>query len=190
AQLVGITLSMMAHAGIKGVWGYGLLMGLLGLFFPGGDDDAENWLQDALLLEGDDAGSAAWNSIMGMALNGAPGQIAGVRLTTRLGMPDLWFRDSGRNLEGTDAWNHLVNDMLGPVIGIGAGAARGLGMMSKDPWRGVEAGAPKFIRDGMQSYRFVTEGANTLNGDPLIEDMIPIEVLSKVAGFTPARLSE
>ncbi|MDP0928496.1 hypothetical protein Q0601_15020 [Paracoccus onubensis] len=42
----------------------------------------------------------------------------------------------------------------------------------------------------MQSYRFVTEGANTLNGDPLIEDMNPIEVLSKVAGFTPARLSE
>src|SRR5699024_9160529 len=52
AQLTGITLSMMAHAGIKGVWGYGLLMGLLGLFFPGGDDDAEQWLEDALLLEG------------------------------------------------------------------------------------------------------------------------------------------
>ncbi|WP_245999330.1 PLxRFG domain-containing protein [Paracoccus methylarcula] len=190
AQLVGITLSMMAHAGIKGVWGYGLLMGLLGLFFPGGEDDSEDWLQDALLLDGDDMGSAAWNYMMGMALNGAPGQVLGVDLTNRIGMPNLWFRDSGRDLEGTDAWNHIMNDMLGPVIGIGASMARGIGMASKDPWRGIEAGAPKFIRDGMQSYRFATEGAQTLNGDPLIEDMGPTEVLAKVAGFTPARLSE
>lgn len=190
SQLIGITLSMMAHAGIRGAWGYGLLMTLLGLFFPGGDDDAEKWLENALLMEGDDTGTAAWNWIMGMALNGAPGHVTGLDLTSRIGMPNLWFRDSGRDMEGTDAWNQLVNDMLGPVIGIGAGVARGMGMMSRDSWRGIESGMPKFIRDGMQAYRFATYGAVTLNGDPLIENVNPYEVLAKVSGFTPARLSE
>lgn len=190
SQLVGITLSMMAHAGIRGVWGYGLLMTLLGMFFPDGDDEAEKWLENALLMEGDDAGTAAWNWTMGLLLNGVPGHATGVDLTQRIGSPNLWFRESGRNLEGTDAWNHVVNDLLGPIFGIGAGIARGAGMAGRDPWRGVEAGMPKFIRDGMQAYRFATEGATTLNGDPLIEDMGPGEVLAKVSGFTPARLSE
>lgn len=190
AQLVGITLSMFAHAGIRGVWGYGILMCLLGIFFPGGDDDAEKWLENALLMEGDDAGTAAWNWTMGLALNGAPGHLTNIDLTSRIGSPNLWFRDSGRDLEGSDAWNQMVNDMLGPVFGIGAGIARGAGMASRDPWRAVETAMPKFLRDGMQSYRFATEGAVTLNGDPLIEDMKPQEVLSKIAGFTPARLSE
>ncbi|MCG6110743.1 MAG: PLxRFG domain-containing protein [Paracoccus sp.] len=189
AQLVGITLSMMAHAGIRGVWGYGIIMGLLGVFFPGGDDDAEKWMENALLMEGDDPGTAAWNWMMKLLLDGAPGQLTGVDLTQRIGSPSLWFRDSGRDLEGADAWNHLVNDMLGPVFGIGAGVVKGVSMMSRDPWRGIEASMPKFIRDPMQAYRFATEGATTLNGDPLIENMGPGEVLAKISGFTPARLS-
>jgi hypothetical protein len=71
----------MAHAGIKGVWGYGIITTLLGLFFEGGDDDVDRYLQDMLLVEGDGAGAAAWNYGMGMVLNGIPGHVAGVDLT-------------------------------------------------------------------------------------------------------------
>ncbi|MDO5621203.1 MAG: PLxRFG domain-containing protein [Paracoccus sp. (in: a-proteobacteria)] len=189
-QLIGITLSMMAHAGIRGTWGYGLLMMLLGLFFPGGEDDAEKWLENALLMEGDDPGTAAWNWIMGMALNGAPGHVTGIDLTQRIGMPNLWFRDSGRDLEGEDMWNHFVNDMLGPVAGIASGAIKGASMMKRDTMRGIEQMVPKFVRDPLQAARFWFDGARTLNGDPLIENMNPLQVLSKASGFTPAQLTE
>lgn len=154
-QLIGITLSMMAHAGIRGAWGYGLLMMLLGMFFPGGGDDAEEWLQDALLMEGDGPGVAAWNFGMGMALNGAPGRILGADLTERIGMPNLWFRGDDRDLEGQDLYYTHMQELLGPVAGIPLGFYRGIEYAADgDWWRGVEAGVPKMVRDLMKAGRF------------------------------------
>ncbi len=191
-QLIGITLSMMAHAGIKGTWGYGLLMMFLGVFFPGGSDDAEEKLQDALLLEGDTPGVAAWNWIMGAALSGIPGHVTGTDLSERIGMPNLWFRGSDRDLEGEDLYMAYMKDMLGPVLGgIFPSAVRGYDMVtSGEWWRGTEAAVPKVVRDLMKSYRFAAEGAETLRGDPLIEEMTPWQIVMQMNGFTPAQLAE
>lgn len=190
-QLIGITLSMFAHAGVKGVWGYGLLMMFLGIFFPGGSDEAEEKLQDALLLEGDGPGTAAWNWIMGAALSGIPGHVTGTDLTERIGMPNLWFRGENRDLEGADLYAHYVGEVLGPVFGIGEGIFRGVSMMMDgEVWRGTEAAIPKVVRDLMKSYRFATEGAETLRGDPIIEEMSPYQIILQINGFTPAQLAE
>jgi hypothetical protein len=191
-QLVGLTLSMMAHAGIRGVWGYGLLMMLLGMLAPGADDDdIKEWLQEALLMQGDSAGVAAWNFTMGAALNGVPGQILGVDLTDRIGMPNLWFREARNDLEGSDLYTHYIMELLGPAAGVGGGFFRGAQLAADGEWwRGVESAVPKAIRDGMKSARYVTEGVNTLKGDSLIESISPYQALVQAIGFTPAEISE
>jgi hypothetical protein len=191
AQLVGITLSMMAHAGIKGTFGYGIIMGLLALFFPGDADDLEDWMQDALLMEGDDFATASWNYTMGMALNGVPGQITGLNLTSRIGMPDLWFRGSNRDLEGRDVYAHYVKEMLGPVYGIGEGFVRGAYSIGEGEFgRGLEGMVPKFLRDPIKTGRYAAEGVQTWNGDPIVENPTPWELLMQANGFTSARVAE
>lgn len=190
-QLAGITLSMMAHAGIKGTWGYGLAIGLLGMFAPGGSDDIEKWLHEALLMNEDEPGAAAWNYAMGAALNGAPGQILGIDLSERIGMPNLWFRGSDRDLEGSDLYASYVGEVLGPVFGIGQGLFRGVQLASSGEWyRGVETAVPKVVRDVLKGGRFASEGALTLNDDPLIEDMSWHQIIAQLSGFTPAQLAE
>lgn len=191
-QLVGLTLSMMAHAGIRGVWGYGLLMMLLGMLAPGADDDdIKEWLQEALLMQGDSAGVAAWNFTMGAALNGVPGQILGVDLTDRIGMPNLWFREARNDLEGSDLYTHYIMELLGPAAGVGGGFFRGAQLAADGEWwRGVESAVPKAIRDGMKSARYVTEGVNTLKGDSLIDAVSPYQAIVQAIGFTPAEISE
>lgn len=190
-QLIGVTLSMMAHAGIRGTWGYGLIMLLLGMFFPGGDDDAEKWLQDSLLVEGDTPGAAAWNWTMGAALNGVPGHVLGLDLKERIGMPNLWFRGTDRELEGEDLYNAYVGEILGPLYGIGAGFFRGATYAADgDFWRATETAVPKVMRDMMKAGRYTVEGVTTRNGDPLLESVNPYQVLVQASGFTPAQIAE
>jgi N12 class adenine-specific DNA methylase len=191
-QLVGITLSMMAHAGIRGTWGYGLLMMLLGMLAPGADDDdLKEWLQDALLMEGDGMGVAAWNYAMGAALNGVPGQVLGIDLSERIGMPNLWFRDAQNNLEGSDLASHYATEILGPVYGIADGFFRGASLAADDNWwRGAEAASPKVIRDAMKAARYSTEGVLTLKGDVLADGIGVLDALKQVNGFTPAKIAK
>ena len=191
AQLIGITLSMMAHAGIRGTWGFGILMTLLGLFFPGGADDAEEWLQDALLMEGDDLGTATWNYAMGAAMNGAPGQVFGLDLKERIGMPNLWFRSPSKDLEGEDLYNFWVSEIGGPVLAVGESWFRGVSMLAEgNLWRGTETLLPKAARDLMKAARYSTEGVKTLNGDDILENVNPYQALVQAAGFTPAKIAE
>lgn len=191
AQLIGVTLSLFAHAGIRGVWGYGMLMTLLGLFLPGGADDQDEWLQDALLMNGDGPGVAAWNWTMGMALNGVPGAALGVDLTNRIGMPDLWFRSPDKDLEGKDLWSFYTEQILGPVAAIGGGALSGLSMVADGQVvRGLEKMVPNAVSDVLKAGRYTGEGVTTYYGDPIIENTNPWEVLMTAAGFTPGRIAE
>jgi len=191
-QLVGITISMMAHAGITGVWGWGLAMTLAAMFFPDmDDDDLEAAIIDAALLEGDGAGVSAWNYAMGMAFKGIPGHATGIDLTNRIGMPDLWFRNEERDMSGAETWQYLVGEFLGPIAGLGANWARAADLLGRGEWwRATEAAVPKFVRDVMRGGRFASEGVETINGDTIIENVTPLEALAQASGFTPARLSE
>ena len=192
AQLVGVTLMLLAHGGIRGVWGFGLIMSLLALWPDGLDDDDLNAkLQDALLLEGDSTGVAAWNYLMGMTLNGIPGHVTGTSLSERIGMPNLWFRNEARDLDASEVYMHYVGEVLGPMAGIGESMARGVDYLARGEWwRGAEAMVPKFMRDISKAVRYGANGVETLNGDPLIEDVSPWQILQQAMGFTPAQVAE
>lgn len=184
AQLVGITGQMLFHAGVKGTWGYALTMALLGVFFAGGSDDAEEALEDGLL-------NYMPKDAAAMILNGVPGHLLGINITQRIGMPELWFRSPNREMEGEDEYNYWMQQVLGAVPGMAKNVWRGVSMARDDHmWRGVETMSPKFIRDMMKTGRYWTEGAETYRGDPIIDKFKTHEALAQFIGFTPARLSE
>jgi N12 class adenine-specific DNA methylase len=191
AQLVGISLSMMAHAGIRGVWGYALITTLLGMFFPGmDDDDIDRFLQKGLLMDGESPGAMAWNYVIGMAVNGIPGQITGTELSERMGMPSLWLRDSGRNEDPEEWMTSFITDMLGPTAGILTGFARGAQLASDGEWlRATEAATPKSVRDLLKGYRYATEGVTTLSGADVLPDPNLTVSLRQAMGFTPLNVS-
>jgi len=190
-QLIGITLSMFAHAGIKGIWGYGLLMGLAALFLPGDAEDLEEWMERALIKEGDDVGTTAWNFAMGAALNGLPGQASGIALSQRIGSPDLWFRSPSSDVEGEDLGMHYMRELSGPTLGIAINAFRAGSLIGDgEIVRGVEAATPKFLRDIIKTGRFASEGVTTMRGDQIVENVNPWELIVQFNGFSPARLDE
>lgn len=186
-QLFGITAMMVANAGIKGTWLFGIAMMLAGLFFGlsgHGDDDPEEELQKAAV-------SLLGPQLAGIALNGLPGHLLGLSLSERIGMPDLWFRSPDRQLEGADAYHFWADQILGASAGIVQNLFRGVKMVSDGhTYRGVETVAPKAIRDLMRAYRYATEGATTINGDQLVETVGAADVLKQAVGFTPAQIAE
>lgn len=183
-QLTGISAQMLLQAGFKGVWGYSILMSLIGLFFPGGSDDAEKEMEKALL-------AFLPRDVVGAFLNGVPGHLLGIDLRSRIGMPDLWFRSPDRQLEGEDEYNYWVQQILGAVPGMAQNILRGVNQIGEgNVWRGTETIVPKAIRDVMRSGRYLAEGARTYNEDPIIEHFKPGEIIAQAIGFTPARLSE
>ncbi|MDO5643443.1 MAG: PLxRFG domain-containing protein, partial [Paracoccus sp. (in: a-proteobacteria)] len=159
--------------------------------FGADDDDVDEWLQDALLIEGDGPGVAAWNWTMGLALNGVPGQVTGLALTDRIGMPDLWFRSPLQEVEGKDLWAHYTEQALGPGIGIAGNMLAGLSMVSDGKYmRGMEKMVPIWAGNVLKSGRYISEGVTTYGGDPIIESVNPYQALMQASGFTPAKIAE
>ncbi len=183
-QLLGISTQMLLQAGVKGVWGYSILKALIGLFFPGGGDEAEQEVEKALL-------AVLPTAVVGALLNGVPGHLLGIDLRSRIGMPDLWFRSPDRQLEGEDEYNYWVQQLLGAVPGMAQNIHRGVQQIGEGHvWRGTETIIPKAIRDLMRSGRYFWDGAQTYNGDDIVAEFAVGELLAQAIGFTPARLSE
>jgi N12 class adenine-specific DNA methylase len=184
AQLIGITGMMMLTAGFTGTWGYALLTTLVGMFFPGGADEVEEEIKGALV-------NTLGRDMAGMILKGVPGHLTGIDLSSRIGMAELWFRRPDRMQEGQDLYNHWIEQLLGPVVAIGGNAFRGAAMVADGQvYRGIETAVPKAMRDILRAGRYQSEGVTTMNGNPILEDVAPIEALTQALGFTPARVSE
>ncbi|WP_343546776.1 PLxRFG domain-containing protein [Sphingobium yanoikuyae] len=180
-QLAGVTGMMMLTAGIRGTWMYGVAMLLASMFF--GDDAEDDFAKAIIATLGRRAG--------GMALNGVPGDTLGVDLSRRIGMPDLWFQSPERELEGGTEFDYWLLQFAGAGIGILRNTWIGTSMIADGKiYRGVETILPKFAKDLMRSARYMTEGARTLKGDPLIENMDASDVLKQALGFTPIELAE
>jgi hypothetical protein len=56
-------------------------------------------------------------------------------------------------------------------------------------YRGIEAMMPSFIKNGMKAMRFASEGALTLKGDPIVDDLSGYNLAMQALGFSPANLT-
>jgi hypothetical protein len=183
-QLIGITASMMLHAGVTGTWLYGLTMTLMALFFPGDDDDLEEEFKRVVV-------ETLGTNLGGALLYGTLGHVTGIDITTRIGMPDLWFRSPDRPLEGEDAYNYWLSEVVGAVPGIAESMLRGAEKIGEGDYiRGIEGMVPKAARDILRTYRYYTEGATTTKGDPLVDELPTLDLVKQALGFTPAVIAE
>lgn len=190
-QLAGVTGMMALNAGLTGTVGYGLAMaagGILKSMF-GDDDDPlefeERFRSDILELLGPELG--------GIVLKGMPGHYLGIDLTSRIGMPDLWWRSESRELNSDDALKEFVYQNLGAGFGIIRNTYNGVDLaLQGNVERGVETAAPKFIRDLLRFRRYASDGVESIRGDQVIapDDLSAWNLASQAMGFTPAKIAD
>jgi len=187
-QLAGIFGQMALWGGVGGIFGFNMLMSILGLAFGDEDDpfDFERRFRDSMIdILGPELG--------GMVMNGVPGHYLGVDLTNRIGMPDIWFRSPTRDLQGKDEFQYYVMNALGASVSMVGDALRGIHLITDgNVARGLETMAPKPIKDALKTYRYANEGLADLRGNEVLprKEIDAIDKLAQIVGFTPAKIVE
>jgi hypothetical protein len=116
---------------------------------------------------------------------GLANEMLGVDLANRISMNSLLYRAPLIDKDQSNLWT-LIEQLGGPVIGVGLSIERGMkDIYQGEVQRGIEAMAPAAVRNGLKSFRFATEGAETRRGDPITEDINPYNVVMQGLGFAP-----
>jgi len=118
--------------------------------------------------------------------------LTGASIGARVSLDELWLRSPNRELEGHAMAHYLLEQAAGPLFGgLLTNTLRGMQQLHDGhTWRGIETMLPKALKDGLKALRYAHEGANTLKGEPLINEMSAQESLLQLSGFAPARLNE
>lgn len=171
-QLAGVFASSALLAGAQGLPMFGVLAMMYNLFLA--DDDEPKF----------DEAARQW---MGDFYYNGPLQAAfGVEIASRMGLSDLIFRD-GLVRDQQSVFLSAMEMMGGPVFGVASRMERGINLIAEgNTARGIEQMLPSAIGNGLKSIRFATEGANTLRGDPITDDLGAASVVGQAFGFAPA----
>ena len=180
-QFLGISGMAFTLAGAKGLPFMGaasVLAEMLHTLF--GDDDEPFDFQTEMR---EFFGDAMYKGAINYALN--------LEVANRIGVAqDLLFRDDPRGIAEDGYVLTAMKQAFGPAGSYFWGAERGIRAMAEgNVMRGVESLLPSFIRNGLKGGRYMTEGALTLKGDPIDEDISAYNSLMQVLGFSPADLS-
>jgi hypothetical protein len=117
--------------------------------------------------------------------------ITGLSIAERTGLSDLIFRENPFAGDQATLADNFANYFGGPVYGAASRIKRGMDLISEgELQRGVEAIMPVAVSNVLKSYRFATEGANTMRGDPIVGDIGAWNVAAQMLGFTPAEYTK
>jgi hypothetical protein len=171
-QIVGLFASSGLLAGVQGLPLYGAIALLANTIFL--DDEDEDFDSIAASFFGEGMYSGVINAV------------AGVDVAPRIGMTNLVYR-SLPNRQEEDLLMHLAEILGGPVYGTADRMLQGLRLVGEgEVWRGTERFLPSALSNGMKSVRYATEGATTLRGDPILEDINPWNIFAQSLGLAPA----
>lgn len=176
-------------SGAMGLPFYGIARSVGNTYHAAFGDENEPWDFDTEFRGwlGDHLGKDAGNVVAGGAFN----PVAGFDLGSRVSLSDEWFREPDHELEGKDAYYNLLESLAGPMGSLVKNLYVGTKLIGDGHMeRGLETIMPKPIKDTMKATRFAKEGVNTINGDPIIDDITTSEELMQVLGFTPTRLAD
>lgn len=181
-QLFGIAAMAFAFAGAQGMPFFGLVEFMYDVFHAAfGDDDEysdfKNW---------------ARNTLGEFAYKGPFVYATGADISSRTGFGDMLIRDDSRTKAELGALRYYFEQFfLGAPFSILTGVNRGAEMIGEGQWyRGLETMSPIAARNGMKAVRFWNEGARTLKGDPITDDIGAMEALYQLGGFAPAKLTD
>ena len=173
-QLAGVFGATGLLAGVGGMPIFGTMAMIANMFLEDDEEDFQTMTRQYL----------------GEGVYGGLGNyLFGVDISARIGLSELLFREN-RIAKDQSIFFTALEELGGPVVGVGMGIERGLDMISQgDTVRGLEAMAPAAIRNTMKGIRFATEGANTMRGDSIVDDIGIGHSLAQMLGFAPAEYS-
>ena len=154
-----------------------------------GDDDEEydfdNWFKNWC--------NNTFGGFIGDSISrGVVTQTLGVNLADRMGLNDLWFRDSRKSSDEVTAVQNAMINLLGPTAGLMINSAEAVKQFNDGHIeRAMETASPAFLKNFMKGARYAGEGrATNLKGDELVGDVSGYESASQVLGFSPERIAQ
>ena len=190
AGTLGMTFVFAGATGLPLWWMVSGIMNAMHAAF--GDDDEEwdfdNWFKNWCA---ETFGGYAGDSIS----RGVVSQTFGVNVADRMGLNDLWFRDSRKSPDEVSAMQAFLVDLMGPSVGLGITAAESLKQVKEGHiWRGMETASPALLKNAMKGIRisdtFGEGRATNLKGNVLVDDFGIGEVVGQTMGFSPERLAQ
>jgi hypothetical protein len=173
-QIAGIFASAGLMAGVQGLPMFGVMAAIYNIFKGDDDDDAETaarkWLGEGMF-------------------NGALNYLTGTAVANRIGLSDLLISGTGYQQQD-NALLAMVQLLGGPVYGVADRLQQGVKLINEGQVeRGLERIAPSALANAMKGYRFGTEGATTLRGDPITSDIGAGSAVGQMIGLAPAEYS-
>ena len=167
--------------GIKGMPFYGATSVLANMINALFGDDEEPFDFDEFLRD-----------IFGETLfKGFFNQVTNLEIANRAGIAtDLIFRDDPRGVADHGYVLSALVQAFGPVGSIAVNSGRAMELFRDgEVVRGLETIGPSFYRNFSKGIRYISEGATTIKGDPIMEDIGVYNSLMQMIGFSPADLS-
>jgi hypothetical protein len=190
---LGMTFLFAGATGLPGWWALSQIAEAVEMVFRDDDEkdkpfDFNNWFKNWA--------AETFGGFWGDSISrGVITQVAGVNLADRMGLNDLWFRDTRKSTDEVTAMQNFVFSLFGPTAGLGISAAEAVKQWREGyVWRGTETAMPAVIKNVMKGMRmsdtFGEGRATTKGGDVLVDDLGIGEVLNQSIGFTPERLAQ
>jgi hypothetical protein len=171
SQLAYFMITTGSLAGVAGL----PLMGAVGAIYDMFADDDE-----------DDFEAMMRKMLPGTLYDGLANELLGVDIASRVSMNSLLYRQPFIQKDQSRFWT-LIEQLGGPVVGVGLSMERGFDLWQEgEVQRGLEAVAPAAMRNISKFQRFSTEGANTMRGNPIVDDINPYNSFMQLLGFAPA----
>ena len=191
ARFVGIMGMAGIMAGGTGLFGFSTVAAIINAVFNFGKDDDDEEPFDFELAFANWAVETFGQGVGTAITRGVPEAVSGLAIGSRLGLNNLWFRDSKKNEDWSGWFQSALVDTLGPFVGLGVNATRAMDLLNQGhTQRAIETILPGLVKSPLVAYRYGTEGAKTLSGDTLVEDLTPFELFGQIIGFTPHRVAE
>jgi len=171
-QLAYFGMSVALFAGTRGLPMMGAIAVGYNMFIEDGEDDFETKMRKLL---------------PGTVYNGIANELLGIELADRVSMNSLLYRQPFVDKDQPAIYT-LFEQLGGPVAGlVTSNIPRGVKLFGDgDYQRSFEAFAPAALRNVSKFQRFSTEGANTMRGDPIMDDINPYNSFMQLLGFAPA----
>ena len=122
---------------------------------------------------------------------GFANKVLNLEIANRAGIAtDLIFRDDPRGIADHGYVLSALQQAFGPLGTIGVNSERAAKLFADgEVVRALETIGPSFYRNASKGVRYLVEGATTVKGDPIMEDIGAYNSLMQMVGFSPADLS-
>ena len=184
---------LFAHATAAGTLGLPLISWIgpvLAAAFGDDDDEFKDWRTMYRNWLADMFGKQAGEAIAKGVVNG----FTGADLHSRVSINELWVRSPNWEMSAREESMHYLMQGLGPAVSAAINFFWvGPEQIAEGNFaKGVEKMVPKFVRDGIRTWRYSNEGATVGKEGymAVIEDFQPWELGLQAFGLAPSRLGE